>query len=151
MKNPTSQFRRLVAVVFLAGLPASATAQVQLPPVKRELRMNMLGAGDPLLALQPSESTQQIPQPRWDPDGLRGAAIGFAVGVAVGGLASLVFCTQEDTSLGEFGCFVILTVPPALLGAAIGYAVGSSKQEGLRVGFAPQRDGRFAVGLSVRF
>ena len=138
-------------VVFLADLPASATAQVQLPPVKRELRMNMPGAADPLLALQPSESAQQIPQPRWDPAGLRGAAIGFAVGVAVGGLASLVICTQEDTDLGRLGCFVILTAPPALLGAAIGYVIGSSKQDRLRVSFGPQRDGRFRLGLSVGF
>jgi hypothetical protein len=93
-----------------------------------------------------------------------GAIIG---GVALGAATAAVVIAgcdpwgshEEYCSISDAG-FVAVTAAGAVAGAAIGGAFGALSKsdrweevplDQLRVSFAPQRDGRFAFGLSMRF
>ncbi len=90
-----------------------------------------------------------------------GAGIGLLVGAATGAIIGLA----SDTDCGGFGpCgaeeVAALAVVFGGLGGVIGLIIGASTTterwvevplDRLRVSFAPQRDGRFALGLSMRF
>ena len=91
---------------------------------------------------------------------LRGAGIGVLVGGAVG--AGIGYLTSSE-GCGEFERSFCAGVGAAVLGGAglvigagVGAAVKSDRWEEvpldqLRVSFAPQRNGRFGLGLSVQF
>ncbi len=83
---------------------------------------------------------------------------GVYLGVPAGALATLAICRWVEPPCGD------LTVDLAfffgalggLLGAIVGYAIETDRWEDvpvvrLRVGQAPQRDGRFGLGFSVSF
>ncbi len=90
------------------------------------------------------------------------AEAGFFIGVHAGALGALAYC-----QLGEKRCAVFdndFTLGVVLVGAGVGILLGvitgrSIKTDlweevplqRLRVSLAPQRDGRFALGFSVRF
>ena len=62
-------------------------------------------------------------------------------------MVALAACTEEGGL-----CVTGAIVPLAFLGGVIGYAVASSgEHDRFLVSVAPQRDGRFGLGLSVRF
>ncbi len=96
---------------------------------------------------------------------LAGAAIGTAVGVAVAVPIWSEDCDEQaqvrvSCDLNHMGAVMAIIVHMSV-GAIAGWLVGVPffkterwKQvplDKLRVSFAPQRDGRFAFGLSVRF
>ena len=88
---------------------------------------------------------------------------GAGVGAAVGAAAGLIAISPEGTCTGSgnYGELCALAVAVSIgAGAALGALVGALVRterwvpvplDQLRVSFAPQRDGRFAFGLSVRF
>ncbi len=94
----------------------------------------------------------------------KGAMIGTLVGVPTG-LALGVFYQQACSNTSDIGQTCLGLVPigavavglaGALVGGTIGALIKTDRWEEvpldrLRVSFAPQRDGRFALGLSVRF
>ena len=90
----------------------------------------------------------------------KGGFYGFLVGAAVGAGVGAVVCAadgscDEYTGLVIAGGAVIFGGGGLVLGALIG--MGDSEVwepvplDQLRVSFVPQRDGRFSLGLSVRF
>ncbi len=97
----------------------------------------------------------------------KGAAFGFLGGAGLGALLGAVvgasaqrgdFCQRDSGCAGEYA--LIGGAAFGVLGAGIGAIVGAASKtdrweevplDRLSVGFAPQRDGRFALGLSVRF
>ena len=95
----------------------------------------------------------------------KGALIGAGVGFAAGAITGLAFCARGTSSCESDTDYTGLAVlilggGGALLGAGLGAGVGSSVKvdrwedvplDRLRVSFVPQRDGRFRLGLSVRF
>ena len=96
----------------------------------------------------------------------RGAVVGGLIGGAIGlGLAIAWVandCEFADTSGcgSEVGIIAAGAAIVGLPGAGIGAAIGAVQRtdrweevplDRLRVSFAPQRDGRFGLGLSVRF
>ncbi len=103
----------------------------------------------------------------------RGAAFGALIGIPLGavvGLSAYEECVPRGVGWsGVFSCFMAPTEgQTALIGAILGGAGGAIlgailggtiktehweevPLDRLRVSFAPQRDGRFAFGLSVRF
>ena len=95
-----------------------------------------------------------------------GALIGAGVGAAAGVITALVVCAEDNRDCENAGsgltaaAALVLGVGGALLGAGLGAVVGSNVKvdrweeiplDRLRVSVAPQRDGRFGLGLSVRF
>ena len=84
------------------------------------------------------------------------ARAGLWIGILAGGAAGAVWCDNFgrcDKTLVAAGLFAL---PGALLGALIGSHVRTERWEEVpldqfRVSIVPQRDGRFALGLSVRF
>ncbi len=92
-----------------------------------------------------------------------GAGIGLLVGAATGAIIGLA----SDPNCGGFApCFTAESLAAGLavvfggVGGVIGLIIGASTTterwvevplDRLRVSFAPQRDGRFALGLSMRF
>ena len=94
----------------------------------------------------------------------KGAIIGTLVGVPTG-LALGVFYQQACSNTSDIGetCLALIPIGAvavglagALVGGTIGALIKTDRWEEvpldqLRVSFAPQRDGRFAFGLSVRF
>ncbi len=90
--------------------------------------------------------------------GAIGGAIGALVGFVVGGIetddpsgADPVFTSEEGALLGA----VLFGGAGVFIGAMIGEVKverwGAIPLDRLRVSFAPQRDGRFALGVSVGF
>jgi len=92
----------------------------------------------------------------------RGALIGFLAGAGVGVIAGFAggddppgfisFTAEEKAALGAFG----LGAGGGLVGLIAGALIKTDQWEELsldrlRVSFAPQLDGRFALGLSVIF
>ena len=97
----------------------------------------------------------------------KGAGIGFAIG-AVGGIVFGVAASEglkgSRTGICDEGCIPAAVAVGVVgfggVGALLGALVGSSFKtdrweeislDQIRVSFVPQRDGRFAFGLSVRF
>ncbi len=88
-----------------------------------------------------------------------GGILGFLGGAVVGGAVAYV-AFQDDqgapTCTNETSCPLVIGAV-AVGGAAIGALVGRTDRweevplDQLRVSVAPQRDGRFGLGLSVRF
>ena len=147
----------LVAILTFVPL-ASATAQEQLAPTTRDVRTTTFAAANSVLVFHPGQGRQGPPRSgwcrRWDPC-FRGGAIGFLVGAGVG--AVIGPAAGDDASGTVLGTTAsekaaIGAVVFGVVGAVIGYAIASSGQhDRLLVSFVPQRDGRFALGLSVRF
>ncbi len=108
----------------------------------------------------------------------RGAGIGFLVGALTGAIIGATYespepecesASQGDDPIGiAVGCTDVISpemlviggaIVLGAVGAGIGAVIGSIKSDRweevpldqLRVSFVPQRDGRFAFGLSVRF
>ncbi len=95
---------------------------------------------------------------------IRGAGVGLVIGAGIGAIA---IASQVDWSLSS-SCDPFSNAQCVLIGAGLGAAVGipvgaliglgvrtdrwhEVPLDRLRVSFAPQRGGRFALGLSVRF
>ena len=147
-----------ILVAILAFVPlASATAQEQLASTTREVRTTTFATANSVPVFHPGQGGQGPPRwgcRRWDPC-LRGGAIGLLVGAGVGAVIGLA---SGDDPPGTFwgitasGKAAIGAVIFGGVGAIIGYAIASSgKHDRLFVSVAPQRDGRFGLGLSVRF
>ena len=104
--------------------------------------------------------------------GGRGAAFGALIGIPLGavvGLATYEECVPQGGSWIDFSCFMVPSEGQTALigailggggGALLGWIIGASSKtdrweevplDRLRVSFVPQRDGRFALGASVRF
>ena len=94
----------------------------------------------------------------------KGAGIGFLVGAGLGAGVGGVFGAALGEGVCSGGCPAAFAGIGALGGGAVGTLIGlgigaASKSERweevpldqLRVSFVPQRDGRFGLGLSVRF
>ncbi len=93
----------------------------------------------------------------------QGALYGFIIGVFGGSVVGFAACVGD--SYGSYGDFtsacavagaVIFGAGGALVGAIVGSMITGTRWEDvpldrLRLQVAPQRDGRFALGLSVRF
>ena len=95
------------------------------------------------------------------------ALLGAGIGFAAGALVALVYCGMEEgncviTHLNGGRNDFSNELPPILgvLGGVVGALVGRNTKTDhwervplsrLRVSLAPQRDGRFALGFSVRF
>ena len=91
--------------------------------------------------------------------GRNGAAIGFPAGAVL----AFAYCQVGDKTgcevLGNdatLGIALIFGGVGVLVGAIVGHAIKTDRWEEvplerLRVSLAPQRDGRFALGFSVRF
>ena len=90
------------------------------------------------------------------------AVVGFFVGAGLGLVGSLAVCNFTDTCQvfsdnDVRGDVVAVTAAMgAGVGAIVGYFIKTDSWEEvplerLRVGLTPQRDGRFALGFSVRF
>ena len=87
-----------------------------------------------------------------------GALVGLPAGLAYGVLIHVAYCHDFD---GDFECWPLAplgAVAGGLAGALVGGAVGALTDrweevplERLRVSLAPQRDGGFALGFSVRY
>ena len=126
----------------------------------------MKSKGDTLAAPQDFVTRLEVSLSRKSKAG-RGAKIGAVVlaipgvitGLAISEICLGFGCTQQ--SLGDrVQLAALLGVIGAGTGALIGVVIGSAirpdRWEGvpldqLRVSFGPQRDGRFGLGLSVRF
>ena len=91
-----------------------------------------------------------------------GAGIGSVTGVVMGAVVGAASCTDEvfESFVNPAACAaaggVIFGAAGALLGALIGATMKTDRWvpvqlDQLRVTFAPQRDGRFGFGASVRF
>ena len=90
-----------------------------------------------------------------------GAGIGFLAGAATGAVFGSALCKETDCTEEDKGDVVVASAAifgagGALLGALFGAAFQTDRWEEvpldqLRVSFVPQRDGRFALGLSVEF
>ncbi len=86
-----------------------------------------------------------------------GVGIGFLTGFTTGAVLAAQEpggCSESQGCTIPFGLF--FGAGGALIGGVIGALIKSDRWEEvpldqLRVSFAPQRDGRFAFGLSVRF
>ena len=126
----------------------------------------MKSKGDILASPQDSVTRLEVSLSRKSKAG-GGALIGAAVLGIPGVIAGLMIseicigfgCTQQSLE-NRLGLAVLLGAvgagTGALIGAVIGSAIRSDRWEGvpldrLRVQVAPQRDGRFGLGLSVRF
>ena len=145
-----------ILVAILAFVPlVGATAQEQL----RDDRTTTFAAANSVLVFHPGQGGRGPPRwgcRRWNPC-LRGGAIGLRVGAGVGAVIGLA--SGDDPSGAS--CFLICTASEKAaigavifggVGAIIGYAIASSgKHDRLLVSVGPQRDGRFGLGLSVRF
>ncbi len=91
----------------------------------------------------------------------RGAVIGLALGGVGGGVLLGVACANDSfTQHATVGCAVLGAVVFGAGGVLIGALIGAISTgtrweevplDRLRVTVAPQRDGRFRLGLSVRF
>ncbi len=95
----------------------------------------------------------------------RGALIGLGVGVAGGGILGLVGGLASDHCIddpnpcpGAFAAWgAILGILPGLVVGGVAGAITKADRweeiplDRLRVSLGPQRDGRFGLGLSVRF
>ena len=91
----------------------------------------------------------------------RGAAIGLALGgVGGGGLVGVACANDSFTKDAAGGCAVAGAVVFGAVGALIGALIGTGitgthweevPLDRLRLQVAPQRDGRFGFGASVRF
>ena len=148
-----------ILVAILAFVPlASATAQEHLASITRDVRTTTFAAANSVLVFHPGQGGQGPPMSgwcrRWNPC-LRGGAIGLLVGAGVGAVIGLA---SGDDPPGTFwgitasGKAAIGAVGLGFVGAVIGYAIASSgKHNRLLVRVAPQRDGRFGLGLSARF
>ena len=147
----------LVAILAFAPL-ASATAQEQLASTTPDVRTTTFAAADSVLVFHPGQGGQESPSSgwcrRWNPC-LRGGAIGLLVGAGVGAIIGLASGDDAPgTFLGltagekaAFGAAVF-----GVVGAVIGYAIASSgEHDRLLISVGPLRDGRFGLGLSVRF
>jgi len=91
------------------------------------------------------------------------AALGATIGVPAGALGAVVYCKTLDVS----GCrlfdddltpvvAILFGVLGGLAGGIVGHFIKTDlweeiPLERLRVSLTPQRDGRFALGFSVRF
>ena len=147
-----------ILVAILAFVPlASATAQEQLASTTRDVRTTTFAAANSVLVFHPGQGGRGPPRwgcRRWNPC-LRGGAIGLLVGAGVGAVIGLA--SGDDprgtflglTALQKAGIGAVIF---GGVGAIIGYVIASSgKHDRLLVSVGPQRDGRFALGLSVRF
>ena len=81
---------------------------------------------------------------------------GAGIGLLVGGISGYLACGPAFTCDKRALAAAIFAVPGALLGAIVGAAASPTIWEEvplsrLRVSLGPQRDGRFGLGLSVRF
>jgi hypothetical protein len=91
----------------------------------------------------------------------RGAVIGLALGGVVGGVLLGVECANDSfTKHATVGCAVLGAVVFGAGGVLIGALIGAMSTgtrweevplDRLRLQVAPQRDGRFGFGASVRF
>ena len=89
----------------------------------------------------------------------RGALIGVLIGAAAGGVMGAILSSEQNCGSDPLcALWYVITIPSGMLVGVISGAVigGTSKWvdvpfEQLRVSFVPQRDVRFALGLSVRF
>ena len=97
-----------------------------------------------------------------------GAAFGALIGIPLGAVVGLAIY-QECVPHGPFGCLfdwgpeysalggaLVGGLGGVVVGALIGATIETDRWEEvpldqLRVSFGPQRDGRFGLGLSVRF
>ncbi len=106
------------------------------------------------------ESQRGTPACRLE-NALIGGTIGAFAGGAIGyliGKASEEPCNPNQTcpfkGIRTFSAIIVGALVGGGVGAGIGTAVNCSEEvplDRLRVSFAPQRDGRFGLGLSVRF
>ena len=86
--------------------------------------------------------------------------IGFWVGAGAGVLGTLAYCSGGNCALFDddftAAAALLFGTGGGLVGALVGWSIKTDRWEGvplerLRVSLAPQRHGRFALGLSVRF
>ncbi len=88
-----------------------------------------------------------------------GAVIGFLLGAGVGAVVGVASCQADGQGDCRRDAALIGVAAVGALGAGIGAIVGAGKTDRweevpldqLRVSFAPQRDGRIALGVLVRF
>ena len=83
------------------------------------------------------------------------ALLGLGIGAVVGAIGGVVYCKNAVCDQ-EAKAAAIFSLPGALIGVLMGAAIKTEKWEEVpldqfRVSFVPQRDGRFAIGLSVAF
>ena len=150
----------LAALTFLTV--ASATAQEQPVFTTHVVRNITIAPSDSVVLCNPGQGERGSSGWRWcwkwNPC-LRGGAIGLLVGAGVGTVVFLaggdgpmcqvIPCFSEPTS-GEKAA--VGAVMGGLLGAVAGYVAASiHEHDRLSVRLAPQRDGRFALGMRIAF
>ena len=89
-----------------------------------------------------------------------GAGYGALAGAAIGVGSAAMLCSSEDCEEYTGAVYLVLggggTLAGLLIGSIVGALIKTERWEEvpldqLRVSFVPQRDGRFGLGLSVRF
>ena len=164
----------IIPVAVLAFTPLTrATAQEHPPPIESRARARssivlQSGLMLPLASVTPSDPSPVMPS-RMGNAVRTGAIIGAIVGGGVVLVVIIAECSSEDAdcsgNLAEaYGFAGLVVVAGAAAGAIIGVLIGgidaavssndsqaAPSLNRLRVSLVPQRDGRFGLGLSVRF
>ncbi len=107
----------------------------------------------------PLASLTRLEVRRWKSHAGAGAKYGALTGAAIGVVSAAIVCSSDCDGF-TVPVYLVLggggTIAGLLIGSIVGALITTERWEEipldrLRVSFAPQRDGRFALGLLVRF
>ncbi len=170
----------IIPLAVLAFTPLTSTTAQEQSPVESGARIRVTAPSvfsDRIVGTVVSWESEQLVLDTDSPSRLRGTltlaidsiikleisrgkkskvAVGAGIGLLFGGISGYLACGPVVTCDKRVLLAAVFAVPGAALGAIVGAAVSPTIWEEipvsqLRVSFGPQRDGRFALGASVRF